>query len=235
MQISPDGSHMAFITASKVTAYDNAGFAAMYSYDPATEQITCNSCAATGEPGSADVYGSQDGLFMADDGRTFFSTEEALVPQDTNESEDVYEYSGGRPQLITSGTAPGLHNSSLVVGHYARPGLAGVSAAGTDVYFATFERLVGQDLNGQELKLYDARTGGGFLFAEPQLSCVAADECHGPGSAAPAIPSDGTTASLGGHGNLVQSKRNRSHRRKKRHRKHHPRPLHRGDAGAEHG
>jgi hypothetical protein len=234
MQVSPDGSHMAFITASKVTSYDNAGFSAMYSYEPATGQITCNSCAATGESGTAEVYGSQDGLFMTDDGRTFFSTEEALVPQDTNESEDVYEYSDGRPQLITSGTAPGLHNSSLVVGHYARPGLAGVSADGKDVYFATFERLVGQDLNGQELKIYDARTDGGFPFAEPPPSCVAADECHGPGSAAPAIPSDGTTAALGGHGNLAQ-KKIRSHRRKKRHRKHHHRPLRRGNAGVRHG
>ena len=46
----------------------------------------------------------QDGLFITDDGRTFFSTTESLVPQDTNEGEDVYEFVDGRPQLITPGT-----------------------------------------------------------------------------------------------------------------------------------
>ena len=39
---------------------------------------------------------------MADDGRAFFATKDALVPRDQNgEITDVYEYVGGRPQLIT--------------------------------------------------------------------------------------------------------------------------------------
>ena len=40
---------------------------------------------------------------MADDGRTFFATKDSLVPRDKNgEITDVYEYVGGRPQLISS-------------------------------------------------------------------------------------------------------------------------------------
>ena len=42
---------------------------------------------------------------MANDGRAFFATSDALVPQDTNGAVDVYEYVDGRPQLITTGTA----------------------------------------------------------------------------------------------------------------------------------
>ena len=44
----------------------------------------------------------------------------------------------------------------------------GVSPNGVDVYFATFDTLVPQDLNGAFLKFYDARTGGGFEFT-PQI------------------------------------------------------------------
>ena len=72
----------------------------------------------------------------------------------------------------------------------AMPGLVGVSADGTDVYFATYDTLVGQDRNGEALKIYDARTGGGFPFTPPVPPCVAADECHGPSSAAPADAAD---------------------------------------------
>ncbi len=43
---------------------------------------------------------------MADDGRAFFATEDSLVPRDKNgDIFDVYEYVGGRPQLISSGLA----------------------------------------------------------------------------------------------------------------------------------
>ena len=60
-----------------------------------------------GEAPAFDVFGSQNGLFMTDDGRAFFYTEQALVPQDTNRGEDVYEFAEGRPQLITAGTGAG--------------------------------------------------------------------------------------------------------------------------------
>ena len=48
IQVSPDGDHAAFVTASKLTSYENAGHAEMYSYEPATRRITCVSCNPTG-------------------------------------------------------------------------------------------------------------------------------------------------------------------------------------------
>ncbi len=104
MQVSPDDSHMAFVTASPITQYDNAGHLEMYTYEPSTRRIVCVSCNPSGAPPTSDVEASKDGLFMTDDGRTFFSTEDALVHADTNHGEDVYEYVDGRPQLITPGT-----------------------------------------------------------------------------------------------------------------------------------
>ena len=47
-------------------------------------------------------------------------------------------------------------------------GLEAVSHDGVDVYFSTFETLVSRDHNGEFVKFYDARTGGGFP-EEPEL------------------------------------------------------------------
>ena len=151
---------------------------------------------------------------MTDDGRVFFFTENALVPQDTNQAEDVYEFVEGRPQLITTGTggAPFMHYG--VIGSQTVPGLIGVSANGTDVYFGTTDVLVGQDLNGQEIKIYDARIGGGFPFVNSAPPCVSAEECHGAGNSPMSTPADGTGISLGSGGN-ARSPAPDSHHRKK--------------------
>ena len=104
MQVTPDGAHLAFVTASQITPYENAGHLEMYTYEPSTERLLCVSCNPSGAPPTSDVHASQDGLFLTNDGRTFFSTEESLVPDDTDQAQDVYEYVEGRPQLITPGT-----------------------------------------------------------------------------------------------------------------------------------
>ena len=161
MNVSPDDSDMAFITANRLGTYENGGHSEMYSYKPATGQLHCDSCVPSGDAPSSDVFGSQNGLFMTNNGRAFFTTKDALVPQDTNQNADVYEYTEGRPQLITPGTGPGNEVFGFV-GAETYPGLVSVSPDGTDVYFSTFDVLVGQDENGDNLKLYDARTDGGF-------------------------------------------------------------------------
>ncbi len=226
MQVTPDGSRMAFVTASQVTQYDNAGRLEMYTFDPATRKLTCVSCIPSGAKPSNDVKASQDGLFMTDDGRTFFSTEDPLVHTDTNRAQDVYEYVDGRPQLITLGTGdtrrPGGNGFTEGFGS-AAPGFVGVSADGRDVYFSTFDTLVSQDHNGLFLKFYDARAGGGFPTPAPPPPCAAADECHGPSSEAPSGVRTGTAPVLGAGGNVVgaQTKPPRSkHRKRSGKRKH---------------
>ncbi len=228
MEVSADGDHMAFITTSQLTGYDNAGYAEMYSFTPATGRLICDSCIPDGEPPTHNVYGSQNGLFMTNAGRTFFSTEDALVPQDTNKATDVYEFVDGRPRLITTGTG-GAPFPEGVIGEQTRPGLIGVSANGTDVYFATTDVLVGQDLNGQVIKIYDARTDGGFPFVPPPPPCAAADECHGPTSSPPPSPDYGAAAPLGPHGNATPDTHSKHHKKKhKSKRAHRKRHAHRG-------
>ena len=124
LQISPDGSHVAFLTRASLTGYDNVscdyeiptGFRGfertnvckaleeMYAYDADRHTLTCVSCMRDGTPPTNDVLASGGGLFMSDDGRSFFTTSDPLVPEDTNGIFDVYEYVDGRPQLISAGS-----------------------------------------------------------------------------------------------------------------------------------
>jgi hypothetical protein len=199
IQVTPDGDYMAFVTASPATQYDSAGYPEMYLYESTTGALTCVSCVPSGAPPTSDVQGSQNGLFLTDDGRPFFSTEDALVSGDTNQALDVYEYVDGRPQLITPGTGETRRPRVETLGAVnSQPGLVGVSADGTDVYFSTYDTLVPQDHNGLFLKFYDARTGGGFAAPPPPLPCEAADECHAAGNPTPPALIEGTGASLAG-------------------------------------
>ncbi|TMK57448.1 MAG: hypothetical protein E6G51_06725 [Actinobacteria bacterium] len=197
MQVTPDGEHMGIVTNSHLTGYDSGERAMMYLFDPDTSRMLCASCRPDGKQPTFDVTASQNGLFLTSDGRAFFSSDDPLVPRDTNGTEDIYEYSEGKPWLITTGTGPSLKNVFGFAGVLSRPGLVGVSANGTDVYFATVDTLVSQDHNGAAVKIYDARTGGGFPAERIPPNCTAADECHGPVSNAPALPSDRTSANLG--------------------------------------
>jgi hypothetical protein len=216
IQVSPEGKHAAFITSSKLTSYENAGIEEMYTYEPATERLRCSSCKPDGEKPKYDVKASQAGLFMSDDGRTFFQTEDALVPTDTNEEPDVYEFVDGRPQLISTGT--GTHAESIIefggAGNIAEEGLSGVSANGVNVYFAAREELVPQDKNGEFLVFYDARVGGGFPYEPPLAPCEAADECHGAGSSAPETPGVASETDMGSRGNAPNPAKNSSNGKK---------------------
>jgi hypothetical protein len=229
IDVSTDGSHAAFITKSRLTAYDNAGHTEMFTYDPATRKLICVSCLPDGSPPTSDVKGSQNGAFMSRDGRAFFSTADAMVPRDADGITDVYEYTGGRAQLISSGTG---NNNGAKGGQTT--GLVGVSADGSDVFFSTYDTLVAQDENGPFYKFYDARVNGGFPFNKPPAPCAAADECHGEGSSSPTVPAIGSGADLGNGGNVVKPAKHHKKKHKKRHRhhaKHKGRHRHNGRTG----
>ncbi len=229
MTISRDGRFAAFLTESQLTSYDNRGLSEVYLYDANARSLVCASCRPEGPP-AKDVTVSLGGKFMADDGRTFFATKDSLVPRDKNgEITDVYEYIGGRPQLISGALAArDFTGESEVLGLFARPettGLEAVSRDGQDVFFSTFATLVDEDHNGQYVKFYDARTNGGFAQPPVEAACAAADECHGADSSPPTPPTITSGTSLGSTGNLPPEKKakkkkakhkKRAHKRKQR-------------------
>jgi hypothetical protein len=206
IQVSSDGSHLALLTREKLTTYNNAGFTEMYTYDvDAGGPFKCVSCIPDGGPPTSHVGASENGIFLTDDGRAFFTTGDPLVPEDINAKfRDVYEFVQNRAQLITSGSSPMDANA-----------LIGVSRNGTDAYFTTTDTLVPQDLNGPFRKFYVARTGGGFAFDPPPAPCQAADECHGPSTSSPPPVTSGTSVPLGKGGNVVNQK-GKKHKKKKK-------------------
>jgi hypothetical protein len=129
------------------------------------------------------IYGLPVPL-TADGNRIFFETSDSVVPQDANGSapfgivpgaEDVYEYAGGVPQLLSDGQS--------TTGNL----LAGVSRTGDDVFFYTRSSLVPQDTDGGILDLYDARVGGGFPSPPGSAAC-GEDGCHPAPTQAPFLP-----------------------------------------------
>jgi hypothetical protein len=92
----------------------------------------------------------------------------------------------------------------------------GVSADGVNVYIDTYETLVPQDENGEFLKFYDVRSGGGFPIASPKQPCVAADECHGTASAPVSPTGVASEGELGSGGNAHPgSKASSRHQRRR--------------------
>jgi hypothetical protein len=189
-QVSPDGRYAAFSTKSPITGYPTFGHSHIYRYDAEEEEMDCASCSVTGGATSEDTFLSPSGLNMADDGRVFYTTKESLTLRDTNEKTDVYEWElppAGPPvgaceaatgciRLISTGIGP--DNSGLVT----------VGADGRDAFFFTRDVLTHEDENGNAVKVYDAREGGGFLHDPARKQCAASDECHGPGTETPPPP-----------------------------------------------
>jgi DNA-binding beta-propeller fold protein YncE len=149
--------------------------------------------------------------YLSDSGRLFFNTADPLVPQDSNGTQDVYEYeppgvgscteasptfgprSGGCVNLISSGTS-GEESAFL-----------DASEDGDDVFFLTASRLVPQDEDAA-LDVYDAHS------CEAPEGCLSAPPppppaCEGDACQQPATPPvDATPGSLtfNGAGNVKE-------------------------------
>jgi hypothetical protein len=232
-RVSPDGTHLVFLSDAELTTYDNRGETELYLVGPAASggkpSIACVSCRPTGERPQGDA--SIPGAFangsthaykpraMNDGGtRVFFDTADALVLEDTDSRVDVYEWRaqgvGGcaRPLgcvgLISSGR--GGADSSLIDS----------SADGSDAFFLTEASLVTNDPGAFDV--YDARIGGGFPVPSGPVPCTG-DACQVL-PAAPQDPSPGTL--LPGRGNPAlrivgeKKKPKKHHKHKKKRHKH---------------
>ncbi len=197
-RVTPDGGHVAFMSAQPLTGYDNAGNEEVFLYDRSSGRLSCASCNPNGSPpigpsrinpgtewetGMA-IY--QTRVLSPDGSHLFFDTYDALVPQDTNAAQDVYEYENGRPYLISTGT--GTSDATFV----------DASEDGDNVFFLTRQELVSGDTD-QLVDLYDARVGGG-------TATVAPPACTGTGCqgvpAPPPVFATPSSVTFNGVGNI---------------------------------
>jgi hypothetical protein len=120
---------------------------------------------------------SNDGSFV------FFTTSEALQPDDANHAPDVYEWHEGLVSLISDGQDPG---TSVGTENDTNSFLA-ASVDGRDVFFSTPDTLVAEGGSNPQT-IYDARIGGGFPQAIVPPPCRE-DACQGTISPSPSFPS----------------------------------------------
>jgi hypothetical protein len=192
-QVTPNGRDAVFASSLPLTGFQNLGHSEIFRYDTVSG-LDCVSCAVTGAGATGDATLS-DGLNLAADGTVFFTSSEPLVLRDTNGRKDVYEWEEGVQQLISTGLSD------------FDSGLLSVSQDGVNAYFFTRATLAPQDENGNLMKIYDARAGGGFLvFPSPPL-CAAADECHGAGTQAAPPPQIGSFVGKGGNARVRKCKK----------------------------
>lgn len=188
-RISPNGRFVAFMSDQKLTGYDNRDAVSgqpdeeVYLYEAASNRLVCASCDPTGArpvgaqsvaasvpPWEHSTGGEKNSelyqpRYLSDSGRLFFDSHDALVPQDVNGTEDVYQFepvgvpagehacsvqsatfsarSGGCVSLISRGDSP--EESSFL----------DASESGADVFFLTTSKLAPQDYDTAP-DVYDA-------------------------------------------------------------------------------
>jgi hypothetical protein len=186
----------------------------VYEYIPSTKTLECASCNPTGAPPTGDAgtpaathvfeanTGWQDSVtqqrYLLEDGRLFFQSEDALLPQASDGRQNIYERepdgvggcqsAGGCLYLISSGTSNA--NSYFI----------DASTNGNDVFIEAQDQLVPAD-GDEERDVYDARVGGGFPY--PSLQSCSGEACKPPVTPAAAIYQAPPSATFFGAGNLA--------------------------------
>lgn len=196
---TPDGSALLFESRANLDSYDPEGFRQVYRYDSNANVLDCLSCnpteaIATGEgslqslgdgqvdPEPLNLYNRLSNI-RADGRRAFFQSEEALVPEDTDGLQDVYEW---EDQGVGSCTQPDGCIYLISYGQSERIDyLFAVSDSGNDVFFRSSDLLVPAD-SDETPSIYDARVGGGFPEEVPV--CQEGQICKETPSSPPALP-----------------------------------------------
>jgi hypothetical protein len=222
-QVTPDGGQLVFQSSRPLTGYDTSSLKVshvyeIFVYDAHTGRLFCASCDPAGatpvetkaeqkEGGETYLPFSWSSTYMrrwiSEDGsRVFFDTSQPLVPSDTNEVQDVYEWEregasscpeeiparpdGGCVFLLSGGDSSDFSY------------LVDASANGNDVFITHRGQLGPVGPTDDRVHLYDARVNGGFPEASPACTGAA---CQG---AIPARPAFALPASaiLSGAGNF---------------------------------
>jgi hypothetical protein len=153
--------------------------------------------------------------YLSNSGRLFFDSGDALVPQDVNGTEDVYEYEPPGVGDCTSASATFSERSGGCVGLISagtsaeESGFMEASEDGGDVFFLTYSKLAPQDYDNS-LDIYDAHecstAAPCFPAAVPQPpACTTAEACRAAPTPQPAAFGAPSSATFSGAGNVVAS------------------------------
>jgi hypothetical protein len=210
---TPDGSVLLFQSRAELTGYDPEGHVQVFRFDAVADELDCLSCNPTGAQAAGDgtlqsfnfdqtdpqPLNDFDRLtnIRADGRRAIFQSEEALVPEDTDGLQDVYQWEDSG--VGTCNRAQGCV-SLISSGQSARIDyLYAISDSGNDVFFRSSDLLVGADAD-ETPSIYDARVNGGFPEPEPQ-PCQDSQVCR-PSAPSPPSLQPPVTGATGPSGNV---------------------------------
>ena len=131
---------------------------------------------------NSGVTGYQD-RYLTDSGRVFFNSTDALVPQDSNGTVDVYEYeptSAGdcaEPSQTFSARSAGCIDMVSKGTSRDESVFLDASESANDVFFLTSAQLSQRDTDST-YDVYDARVGGGEIQPTKPVECLGA-ACQG--------------------------------------------------------
>ena len=181
-RVTDDGGSTVFISGRSLGVvgyphgYPNGGSEEIYVYEAGSNSLYCASCGSTREGASGYLPVSwSDTAFpqwISEDGnRAFFNSSSALVPQDTNGKQDVYEWEREGSGTCTDGTGVNGGCVFLLSGGTSKADswLIGAGETGDDVFLATRAQLVPEDQN-DAFDLYDVRVDGVKPVSPPQCT-----------------------------------------------------------------
>jgi hypothetical protein len=155
---SGNGSRVFFTSDEQLAAADQDTATDIYARDLPSGPTTLVSA------GSSSTLTASFAAASADGAHVFFTTAEALVGGDTDGTDDVYEWSGAAPILVSSAECP--------PGPECGSNFNAASADGSTVIFSTAARLVPEDTDtGVDIYAQVVGVGGPVLASGPQAGC----------------------------------------------------------------
>lgn len=149
--ISDDGGHVVFTTALPLSADDkNASDTDVYDHTGG-QTVLVSQPSGGANPG----YGATDfDAVSADGSRVVFQTLARLVPEDTDDSFDIYERAGGVTRLVSAPSGVSVPDDRAAPAYFGR-----ATRDGGRIFFSTAEALTPDDTDQGEPDVY-VRAGG---------------------------------------------------------------------------
>ena len=217
-RVDGDGGGVVFMSGQRLRVagfpggvHDPGGLDEVFEFDAGSGVLVCVSCSRSGEAPPAALDGAAAFLpvswsdtylpqWLGDDGnRVFFDTPNALVPQDTNGHQDVYEWEREGTGTCTAGSGVNGGCIYLLSGgdSEASSWFIGASESGNDAFIVTRAQLAPEDEN-DAFDVYDARVGGSRPVSPPACSGAG---CQGVPPPAPSFATP-PSATFNGVGNF---------------------------------
>jgi hypothetical protein len=208
----PTGGRPVGIEASRLEGFE-AGVVLGASYWPGNQGIAAN------VPGWTDSSLTEKAKYqpryLSDSGRLFFNSSDALVPQDVNGNEDVYEYEppgvgGCTPEArFYSGRSRGCVDLVSSGQAAEESGFLDASGSGADVFFLTTGKLSPEDYDSAR-DVYDAHECSVAAPCFPVAPvapppCDTGDSCKPAPTPQPAIYGEPSSETFSGAGNVAPS------------------------------